>query len=387
MMICPQCGKQNPDDAEFCQYCNASLIESGKPPRLLSQIQGLIPAEPIITSGRLRNDRRISPSVLPATLPPAAEEDKSASDVPRASRTLPPKKLRPKPKGEPPQPRFTPPPPRLSPRANRKSSALITIAIIFLGVIVLGSFSNFLAPQTPPISPAVKNTYAFIEILPPSSQVLLAWDYDPATQGELELLAQPILQHLQRRGINIVSMSLKPFGPDVAADAYDLSSRLGAGYMAIPSSRPVDLGFLPGETAALHALASSPVLAASQPVHIARATGLRSKDTVDAFDLIIEFSSDFASTQQWVEQVNTKSQSPLIVAASGAISPLLLPYEQTGQIKILLSGYPDALAYEQMLGQKGPAHQQASAQTLSLLAFLGLIFIAAFRSLLSPHRR
>jgi len=26
-MICPRCGKSNPDDAEFCLYCGANLKE------------------------------------------------------------------------------------------------------------------------------------------------------------------------------------------------------------------------------------------------------------------------------------------------------------------------------------------------------------------------
>lgn len=57
MNVCPQCGRENAPTARICEHCQASLDESVAPtPRLLAGIQGLIPAEPIISTGRLRED-------------------------------------------------------------------------------------------------------------------------------------------------------------------------------------------------------------------------------------------------------------------------------------------------------------------------------------------
>jgi hypothetical protein len=260
------------------------------------------------------------------------------------------------------------------------------IAGIFFAVILLGSFWNFLASEGAPVYPSVKNLYSFIEILPPDARVLLAWDYDPATQGELQLLAQPILQHLRRKGARMVFVSLRPFGPNVASDALALSNRLRP--LDEPAGPPpVPFGFIPGESAALRSLAMSPVIASNQPAMSAQSTGLHPSQTIDAFNLIIEFSSDLSSTQQWVEQTAVRSKTPLLVAASGAVAPALRPYEQTHQIRALLSGYPDALAYEALLEQKGPAYAQSTAQTLALLALLGMILLAALRSLLGNHAK
>jgi hypothetical protein len=280
------------------------------------------------------------------------------------------------PEAEPPE--IVPPPSALSP----KNVAQPLIAGLFFAVIVLGGVWNLLAPAGAPLRPAVKNAYAFIEILPENARVLLAWDYDPATQGEMQLLAQPVLQHLQRKGASTVYMSLRPFGPNVAADAFYFSQRWRPPHMTSAGPPPVAFGFIPGENAALRSLALSPIIASNQPAMSALATGLHPAETIDAFDLIIEFSSDMASSQQWVEQVAVRSETPLMVAASGAVAPALRPYEQTGQIRVLLSGYPDALAYEMLLGQKGPARAQATAQTLALLLLVGILFLAAFRSLL-----
>lgn len=378
-MICPHCGKENPDGAESCQHCGEPLPPAGRPPRLLSQIQGLIPAEPVITTGRLHaSERYVPPALAPASQPAAA-----ASHAPEiavaaiaASEAVKPKKAKPRPAAAKP-----PPPPPVLKSSSRRRRALGVIAGVFFTLILLGSVWNLLAPAGAPLRPAVKDAYAFIEILPRNAQVLLAWDYDPATQGELQLLAQPILQHLHRKGVRTVYMSLHPFGPNVAADALAFSNKWQPPGMASAGPPPVQFGFIPGESAALRSLALSPILASNQPVMSAMATGMRPGDSIETFNLVIEFSADLASSQQWVEQIAVRSQTPLIVAASGAVAPALRPYEQTRQIRVLLSGYPDALAYESLMGQSGPAFAQATAQALSLLFLLGIIFLAAFRSL------
>jgi hypothetical protein len=382
VIVCPHCGAENPDDAGVCNECGQPLNTAGNPPRLLSQIQGLIPAEPVITSGVLRSAAEdLSEDVLPLVLPlPSAGE--SASEMPAAvaagaAGIASSQEPAPEETGQPP---LVPPP--ASPAKNNR--ALPVIAGVFFALILLGSLWNVLIPAGATLRPSVKNAYTFIEILQPTDRVLVAWDYDPATQGEMQLLAQPILQHLQRKGVSTVFMSLQPFGPNVATDAHTLSARMLPPHMASAAPNPVEFGFIPGDNAALRSLALSPIIASNQPAMSSLATGMHPAQTIDAFDLIIELSANMASTQKWVEQIAVRSKKPLIVAASGAVAPALRPYEQSGQIRVLLSGYPDALAYETLLGQKGPAYAQASAQTLALLAFLVVLFVAAFRSLLHP---
>ena len=390
-MICPSCGKENPDGSEVCQHCGEPLAPVGRPPRLLSQIQGLIPAEPVITSGELHDPvPLLSEDIIPKELPPPRPEEKppatkSTPVVAVATGTAAISASKEEEPAESASEAVPPPPVSASlsaPAVPSKSWALPVIAGIFFVMIILGSLWNPLAPAGAALRSSVKDAYTFVEILPQNARVLLAWDYDPATRGELQLLAQPILQHLRRKGANTVYMSLRPFGPNVATDALAFSNQWLPPGLRPAGPPPVEFGFIPGETAALRSLALSPVIASNQPEMSSLETGMEPTENIDAFDLIIEFSSDLASSQQWVEQIAVRSQTPLVVAASGAVAPVLRPYEQTRQIRALLSGYPDALAYEALLGQKGPAYAQATAQTLALLILLGVIFIAAFRSLL-----
>lgn len=364
-LVCPHCGTENPDGAEVCQHCGESLASASQPPRLLSQIQGLIPAEPVITTGERRARQAIPLHRLPQTPPgprSTARRKVAAARSPKATSG-----------------------PEQKPSSHQDRTLWIVAGMMFLAVLV-GSLWHMPGSLSAPVRPSVKNAYAFIDILPPGAKVLVAWDYDPATQGEMQLLAQAILHHLQRKGTYVVFMSLRPFGPNVAADAQALTQRLAPG-IALAAPPPSQLGYLPGDSIALRSLALSPVNASSQPKISALTTGMHPAQDVDAFDLIIQITSDMTSSREWVEQVAARSNTPLLVAASGAVAPLLRPYEQTHQIRVLLAGYPDALAYEFLLGEEGPAVKQAASQTLLTALFLGIILIAALRSLFRTDHR
>ena len=356
-MICPHCGKENPEHAEVCGHCGEPLPPASQPPRLLSQIQGLIPAEPVILSGQRRTAEALPLDSLPEVIPskPGVETASMARDEGMA--------------GEP-----TP-----GPGAPGDRTLWIVAGLMFLAVMI-GSYWPTLTPTRVPIRPSVKNAYAFIEILRPTARVLIAWDYDPATQGELQLLAQPILHHLQRKRVETTFMSLGPFGPNVAQDTQALTTAL-APIIAQAAPVPAQIGFIPGANAALRSVAISPVNTSSQPRLTAQDTGIRPTQDINAFDLIIQITASPTSSREWVEQVASRSDVPLIVAASGAAAPLLRPYEQTRQIRVLLAGYPDALAYEYLLSQQGPAIRQAASQTLLTGLFLGVVLFAALRSL------
>ncbi|NOZ71653.1 MAG: hypothetical protein GXP38_07030, partial [Chloroflexi bacterium] len=300
------------------------------------------PAPPPIPSDTLRLEP-IPSLALP--LPPPEGQRLASPPPPFSSAGLPP----------------TPPPPS-SPPLARWLIALFMVAFIVIGLF-LGDDSTNIAPRRPSVTTA----YQIIEDLPPQPRVLIAWDYEPTTQGEMQLLAQPLLLHLQRRQAHLASVSLRPTGPAVAVEALRAAGAEDIAY---------NLGFLPGEASALRTLSIAPFALASQsPTQIA-AQGWEPEADIAQFDLIIELSAETATTRAWVEQVATRSDTPLLVAASAAVAPALRPYEQSGQIKALLSGYTDALAYEQWLGESSAARDQRLAQTLARLFFLVIIILA-----------
>ncbi len=267
---------------------------------------------------------------------------------------------------------LTSPPPPASPPFWLATAIFL---VILLG-LVLPPFSS----GPPPRRPGVEAAFHLIDLMPPGARVLLAWDYEPTTQGEMHLLAQPILQHLRERQALVADVSLRPLGPAAAADARRLASSLRPPGIAAEGVPPLDLGFIPGNAAALQALILAPAAAASLPKESLAAMDM--DDDLAAFDLIIEFSAESSASQQWIEQIAARQPSALlIVAASGAVAPVLEPYVQSGQVAALLAGYADALAYESLLGQDGPATAQQTAQTLAHLLVILLILLALARTL------
>jgi hypothetical protein len=191
----------------------------------------------------------------------------------------------------------------------------------------------------------------------------------------MQLLAQPLLRHLQSRRVVLVNVSLRPLGPAMAAAAFAELETI------VPLLQPpVDLGFLPGESAALQALALAPAGVSTLSATDRNRLALAADEPIAAFDLLIEFSAETATSRQWVEQIAARQPVPLIVAASGAVAPALEPYAQTGQIAALLSGYPDALAYEALLGVSGTATARQTAQNAVHLLVLGIVVAALIRA-------
>ena len=430
MNVCPQCGRENAPTARVCEHCQASLDEGAAPtPRLLAGIQGLIPAEPIISTGRLREDEPPEPAVVEPETPvvedepearvekedreseptveletPAEEETEQVEQIPPSEPESPvqgrhpvwipvfeaapePEKIVAEMAAEDEHAKSFPivlarPTAIVLPRQDSEPSWLLgIIALVLVSTILLGYFFSPDESARAPRRPAVESTYTTIELLPNQPRVLLAWDYEPTTQGEMQLLAQPIIRHLRLKRARIANVSLRPTGPAVAADAIALADSqlpLGAQVAQPPA---VQLGFIPGDAAALRAISQSPAEAANLPEFRAQELGMDAGETLEAFDLIIEFSAETAASREWIEQIASRQNTPMIIAASGAVAPTLRPYEQTGQIAALLSGYPDALAYEQLMGLDGPASAQQSAQTWLSLLFVGLVIALTVRSI------
>ncbi len=447
MNACPQCGIENAPTARICEHCQASLdAGAAQTQRLLAGIQGLIPAEPIISTGRLREDepedsaeygaealrqaQKGPPTTSLADEPAARVEKEDRGPAPAVELETPVEEeieqVEQTPSSEPEQsvqsrhpvwiPAFEDEPEPESdvvevaevaaedervksfpivlarrtatvlPRQDVKPSPLLwIIALVLVSAILLGNFFSPDKSSPAPRRPAVESTYTYIELLPDRSRVLLAWDYEPTTQGEMHLLAQPIVRHLRLKRARIANVSLRPTGPAVAADAIALADSqlpLGAQGAQPPT---VELGFIPGDAAALRAISQFPLETANLPELSAQELDMSADETVEAFDLIIEFSAETIASREWIEQVASRQRTPVIIVASGAIAPTLRPYEQTGQIAALLSGYPDALAYEQMLGSDGPASAQQGAQTWLSLLFVALIIVIIIRSVRKPQ--
>ena len=217
--------------------------------------------------------------------------------------------------------------------------------------------------------PGVRAAYAAIDSLPPQAAVQVFWAYDPATAGELDLLAAPIVRQLLDKGASLRIVSLLPNGPATArrllAAVHDERSRTRRGTAEVAVEPP---RFLPGGVMVLPALGQ------------------------EHADLAVVFAAQAEDAQAWLEQVAPRNRVPVVAATGAGADPLLRPYLASGQLIGLVSGYDGAATYTAMLDELPTQSReqqmqiQLVGQNLATVAFL-LLILAGNVAILVTGRR
>ena len=85
---------------------------------------------------------------------------------------------------------------------------LLAVAIPILGQLTFPEKATGLAQAV----------FDEIEALDPGDKVLMAWDFDPASEGELGPMATSFTFHCATKGLKMYYMSLWPVGPQMVDD-------------------------------------------------------------------------------------------------------------------------------------------------------------------------
>jgi hypothetical protein len=213
--------------------------------------------------------------------------------------------------------------------------------------------------------PGVSAAHAAIAALPPQAAVQVFWAYDPATAGELDLVAAPIVRHLLDKGVTLQIVSLLPNGPATArrllAAVHDERTQLRRGLGEAPLDGPY---FLPGGVMVLPAVAEGISFAAPE----AQA----------APALVVVFAAEAEDVQAWVEQVAARNGVPVVAATGAGADPVLRPYLAAGQLVGLVSGFDGAATYTALLDElPTPARERELNLQLVGQNFGGLVFLLA----------
>jgi hypothetical protein len=403
---CPHCGKSNPIEARFCAFCGTNLQEIDadaleprpedeeddgppiypvRPPRPARRpTRGISfpwPEEGRAQRGQENDDDLPPASSDPQRSEPAVEDAPDSSPLPTAdwqrlvepidpetlAQLLSPTALR-RPltlddetrrqlrqlyAAEVPLDDLPPPSQNGAGDGLRQRSWIYALlAIVLLFALLTGDTP----PETlPHIWPGVRPAYQAIEALPDGSVVLVNWAYDPATAGEMDLVARPVIEHLLDKKTNLVVMSQLPLGPATARRLIAATGRPAAGevMMRMLDATLVEGGFLPGGAATLPLLGQAPP--AGLPVDIqGRAARTRPPlaaldDMPPALTIVIAARSD--SVQRWLEQVQPLNGVPALAVTSAAADPLLRPYLDSGQLAGLVGGYSGGLGYHGLMTQ------------------------------------
>jgi hypothetical protein len=277
-------------------------------------------------------------------------------------------------------------PPSVAPQtiASPRTPLLTRLSRLAISLVLLIAVTfPLLLEESPlarslPASPPVMALHDTIELLDSNAQVLVAFDYDPTTSGEMDVVAQAIVGHLGDRGSRIVAISLLPAG---AATAQRLLEEV------VAPDEYANLGYLPGQVAAVRDLGMSFEAAVPRDFQGVPASDLKVMSGIAAlqdFDLIIELAATQDSLRWWIEQARTPYDVPMGAGVSASLDPLARPYYETDprQLVGLVAGVPGAAMYESLQGAEQPLVARLDAQlaghavlVLVLLVGNGVYFV------------
>jgi hypothetical protein len=240
--------------------------------------------------------------------------------------------------------------------------------------------------------PGVAAAYETIQALPPGASVLLLWAYEPATAGEMDLLALSLVAHLAERESQPVVISLLPTGLATArrlfAQATAPEVQDSAVQLAVGQEQFVTGGFLSGGAAALALVGQDLPTGLNQGVTVGAAAAPDPERPV----LAILLAAQAEEVQQWLEQTQPLNELPVVAFTSASADLILRPYWESGQLAGLVGGFDGAAAYQQLrAGSPSPLvaerfARQLSAQNWGQAAFVLLIVLGNLALLLGRAR-
>ncbi len=286
------------------------------------------------------------------------------------------------------------PPPLATQRILRWLIAIVLLVVVG-GVVIFGGESNP-DPTGQAIDPTagVSSLNKIIANLEAEDPVLIAFDYQPATAGEMTIAAAAAVDHLMDNKTYLSLISTHPTGPALAENF--LQTEMGS-HEYRSGQHYVNLGYLPGDAAGLLSFVFSPkevISLAYNGSNAWEAPPLLNVNRLDDYKLVLVITDDPNNAKLWIEQIEPYlGSTPLGMIISAQVEQLILPYYQT--IPQPLNGYAagivDGMKYELLQGEPGPSHQNWLSYNIGIIISVGTIFISGlangFLTLFTQHRR
>lgn len=207
-----------------------------------------------------------------------------------------------------------------------------------------------------------------IESLQPGDQVLMAWDFDPASEGELEPMATAFVRHCCEKRLRMYFMSTWPTGPQLIDDSIEKVIKSDFPQLVYGEDY-VNLGYKPGYEGVIKVIVTDLkqlYTTDARGTNIDAIPMCQDIDSVQDTELVINVSSGYAGTKEWVQYAVTPYSDSirLVAGCTGVQAPILFPYIPE-QLPGLLAAIKGAAEYEKLVldkyaqGEPDPKYQEA----------------------------
>ncbi len=257
---------------------------------------------------------------------------------------------------------------------DRRWIFLLMALSVIIPIIVIGITGQELPEYPTPLARAV---FDQIEKLEPGDRVLLAFDYDPASQGELQPMATSFVRHCAEKQLKLYFLALWPVGPQMIDETItnviinEYNTRpdvVGTEKEYVYGEDYVNLGFKSGNEGVIKVIVSN-----LRELYTTDATGtsvdkipmMQSIQNVRQMHLQINVSAGYPGTKEWVQYAATAFPDDIVIVAgcTGVQAPLLYPYIPQ-QLKGLLGAIKGAAEYEQLVNEKYNPEEPADISSL-----------------------
>lgn len=271
------------------------------------------------------------------------------------------------------------PPPIQTQRVLRWLMAIVVLVVVG-GTLIFSGAADMQSPATTQIQSAGFNAlYEEIDNLYDGQPVLIAFDYQPASSGELHTAAATVVDHLMEEGTFLSFISTQPTGPALAEHFLD-TTQSQHGY--IHTQKYINLGYLPGDSAGLLSFMINPeriIPLAFDGSNAWDSPPLISIEKIDDFKMVLVITDDPDKAKIWIEQVGPRlNKTPLTMVVSAQVEPLIKPYFRTSpqQLNGYVAGIIDSINYEKLSERPNLATKIWLPFNMGVLISVGIIFIS-----------
>jgi hypothetical protein len=271
------------------------------------------------------------------------------------------------------------PEPRLvsSQRALRWLIAFILTVVI--GFVVISETQIAPLPGNTAIPASTYAASRIINALPDQSLVLMAFDYEPGTAGEMHAASAALVDHLMLKGVQLALVSTQPTGPAIAEHFIKTTQRQ---HSYASGEQYINLGYIPGGATGLLSFAQTPVWVFPKSysgIDPWQTQLLKDVDAISDFNLVVVITNDPETARTWIEQVQPRiGNTPLLTVVSAQAEPMIRPYfgtDDSAQVRGIISGLYGGAAYEVAVGKPNLSRDYWDAFSVGLILAVGAILI------------
>ncbi len=226
--------------------------------------------------------------------------------------------------------------------------------------VFLGMAFAILLPMLVPcnlgfkVDERVQSLYDTVEALEAGDVVLVSADFDPASRPELEPFFHANLEHLFRKDVKVVMVTLWEYAPPLVEPILtELAERHGK----VDGVDYAWLGYKPGKELAIKGIGENIYKAFPtdpQGRTVSELPIMQGRKQAKDFPLLINVSAGFPGTREYVLQIQGQYNLSMISACTAVSAPDYVPFYKGGQLEGLSGGMPGSAQYEKLVYPDGP---------------------------------